>query len=499
MSTRKTASKNKPSKKATARTAKVASKRTSKAKASTKKASTKKASPRKAVVKKASAKKVAKKVAKKAAKKKAIVKRKAILGKKATAKKAAAKKATAKKGASKKVVAKKATARKATTKKAAAKKATTAKKGASKKTASRNAAAKKVSAKAKVTAKKVVAKKTSPKKVVAKKVSPKKSAPAAPAPKKSAGKMGAKKAVARKAASERPPVGAVRTTVAPSRLPKVELTPRSSASVAPTIPIPVKEVPRRPTLEERAKSVEERILRQSVDFRERYDESFNMSWIYHGTALEGIVYTFDELTTAFRSDEVTVVDSSVMPIYDAIRRHKEAIAHVREQADKRRSALTVESLKQIYIVLHPEEGDVKTVKYRRDVPQHRLYFHDYAQPDKIAYKVRQVIDWVNNPENAKNVGVLRVAAKAHYDLARAYPFAMSSGKVARLFMNLILMRSGFPPAIIHATERQRYYEALKANTPANLVQMLRDSVDNAVSSIEKLLDQHEARTTGFVS
>ena len=51
----------------------------------------------------------------------------------------------------------------------------------------------------------------------------------------------------------------------------------------------------------------------------------------------------------------------------------------------------------------------------------------------------------------------------------------------------------------HATERQRYYEALKSNSPANLVQMLRDSVDNAVSSIEKLLDEHETNKRGFVS
>ena len=60
-------------------------------------------------------------------------------------------------------------------------------------------------------------------------------------------------------------------------------------------------------------------------------------------------------------------------------------------------------------------------------------------------------------------------------------------------MNLILMRAGYPPAVMHHSERQRYYDALKAPTAAPLVQMVRDSVENSISSIEKLLDDREAR------
>src|SRR5690606_37593767 len=132
-------------------------------------------------------------------------------------------------------------------------------------------------------------------------------------------------------------------------------------------------------------------------------------------------------------------------------------------------------------------------------PQHRTYFHEYAAPDKIVYRVRQIFDWLNAPETRKSVSPLRMAAKAHYDLARTYPFSQDSGKVARLFMNYLLMRADLPPAIIHETERQRYYEALKASSPSDLVKILRDSLRNSISSIEKLLDEHETRMRGFVS
>jgi Fic family protein len=217
-----------------------------------------------------------------------------------------------------------------------------------------------------------------------------------------------------------------------------------------------------------------------------------MSWIYHDSALEGVVYTFQELKTAVDPAVTVVPDSSLQPVCEEIRRNRQAIELVRELAEKRRVPLNVDIIKKLYVTLHPEEGDIKTVKYRKDIPQHRLYFHEYAPPDKIAYKVRQVVDWLNGPEPKKMKNPLRVAARVHYDLLRAFPFQTDSGKVARLLMNVILMRAGYPPAIIHSTERQKYYEALKGQLPI-IIGMVNDAITNALLSIEKRLEEYEAR------
>jgi len=217
-----------------------------------------------------------------------------------------------------------------------------------------------------------------------------------------------------------------------------------------------------------------------------------MSWIHHDSALEGVVYTFQELKAAIDPSGPAVADSSMQPVIDEIRRHKAAIELVRDLGERKRAPITVDTVKKIYVTLHPEEGDVKTVKYRRDIPQHRLYFHEYSHPEKIPHKVRQVIDWLNGPEPKKLKSPIRVAARVHYELLRAFPFQNDSGKVARLVMNLILIRAGHPPAIIHSTERQRYYETLKGALPV-LVQMVTESILNALSSIEKLLDEQEAK------
>jgi Fic family protein len=199
-----------------------------------------------------------------------------------------------------------------------------------------------------------------------------------------------------------------------------------------------------------------------------------------------------ELRAAIDPSFQADIDSGLQPVIEEIRRHREALDFIRDQAVRRRQPITVDLVKKIFLILHPEEGDVKTVKYRKDIPQHRLYFHEYAPPDKVAHKVRQIVDWINDPETKRTRTPVRLAARAHYDLLRVFPFAQDSGKVARLVLNLLLLRSGIPPAIIHSTDRQRYYEALKGSS-ATMNTIVQEAIDNNLASIEKLLEGYETR------
>ncbi len=287
---------------------------------------------------------------------------------------------------------------------------------------------------------------------------------------------------------------------------------------------PVEPPPKQLTLEERWASLQERLQKAEPEFQRAYQESLDMSWIYHDSALEGSVYTPIELRSAVDRIDASGgggggggagggamgfappasgamsgvpvggggTDSSIQTICEEIRRHREALEFIRDFATKKRMPITIDVVKKIYLILHPEEGDIKTVKYRKDIPQHRLYFHEYAPPDKITYKVRQILDWTNDPETRRTRSAVRIAARAHYDFLRVFPFTTDSGKVARLFMNLLLLRNGFPPAIVHSTERQRYYEALKGAS-AVMTQIVHESIENNLASVEKLLEAHESK------
>lgn len=281
------------------------------------------------------------------------------------------------------------------------------------------------------------------------------------------------------------------------RLPKI--APRAGDEPSRPIPRTIPPAPPPPppaSIEERYAKIRERIAQTDDTFRAEYEENLLISWIYHDSALEGVVYTYEELRMAINPNITVVPDSSLQTVCDEIRRHKAAIDFVREHGEKKRVPITIDTMKRIYLILHPEEGDLKTVKYRKDIPQHRLYFHEYAAPDKIAYKVRQVFDWLNGPEPKKMKNAVRIAARAHYDLLRVFPFPLDSGKVARLFMNLLLLRADCPPALIHSTERQRYYEALRGSLPT-INAMVNEAIVNALSSVEKRLDERQTKLHTF--
>lgn len=213
---------------------------------------------------------------------------------------------------------------------------------------------------------------------------------------------------------------------------------------------------------------------------DEFNFRLEMSWIHHDNALEGIVYDPHELSAAIH--EGVVSDSSLIPVYDEIRQYRLAIDCIRQLATKRRTPITLDTIKQIYSVLAPDETEGKQPpRYRKDMPLHRVYFHEIEQPEKIGYRMRQLVRWLGGDEVKRTMHPIRVAAKAHYRLLQIFPFPVHSGRLARLMMNLMLMRDGYPPAIVHATERQRYYEALKTSPDAVAI-VIHDALRNSVDS-----------------
>lgn len=241
------------------------------------------------------------------------------------------------------------------------------------------------------------------------------------------------------------------------------------------------------SLEERVAYLQELMGSASPAVREEYQERFDIAWIYHDSALEGVVYSMDELKAAMREEPVS--DPSLIPVYDEIRNHMGAIAMIREMATRKRANVTLDVIKKLFAQLAPEELEGKgPPTYRKDMPLHRLYFHEISQPDKISYRMRQLVQWLSDPETKKTMHPVRMASKAHFQLLHIYPFPRHSGKVARLVMNLLLMRAGYPSVIIHATERQRYYEALRNGEDAtsNLInQALGAAVETAIQYFEE--------------
>jgi Fic family protein len=221
--------------------------------------------------------------------------------------------------------------------------------------------------------------------------------------------------------------------------------------------------------------------RITKDFQERLD----VSWIFHDHALEGVVLSYSELKAAV--DQRIISDVTLIPMYEEVRSHKQAVDFVREASQaKKRPEVDIELVRKLYGIVTPDQV-AKGVPYRKENPLHRLYYHEIAPPEKIAYKMRKLQEWLESPEY-RHLHPILAASRLQFRLLSAYPWTKNTGKVARLLTNYILISNGYLPAIVHSIERQRYYEALRHENDG-LTHLILESLQNSIETTAKFYDE----------
>ena len=65
-------------------------------------------------------------------------------------------------------------------------------------------------------------------------------------------------------------------------------------------------------------------------------------------------------------------------------------------------------------------------------------------------------EWLGNAQPAP-----ATSFDAHYRLVAIHPFGDGNGRTARLLMNLLLLRDGYPPVAVRPEDRKTYLDTLK--------------------------------------
>jgi Fic family protein len=219
----------------------------------------------------------------------------------------------------------------------------------------------------------------------------------------------------------------------------------------------------------------------TADFNRKYE----LSWIYHENALEGVIYTGQELELALANQPLA--DATMAGVFQEIRNHKTAIDLVRAEARGKRTKVTLTLVKRVYEALGAGLSGRNVAEYRKEIPLHRAYFHEIAPPAKIAFQLGKLLDFCDSAEFRQS-HPLQQASRFNHGFMQVYPFTEGSGKVARLVANLMLLRKGYLPCIIHSIDRQRYYESLRLPEPI-LRDLMMEAMENALANAERFFDR----------
>src|SRR5438477_6120399 len=218
--------------------------------------------------------------------------------------------------------------------------------------------------------------------------------------------------------------------------------------------------------------------RETKDFLEKYE----LSWIYHECALEGMVLTHAELRQALDVNP-GMVDSGMVHAFTEVRNQLNAIESIKQEAKAKLVKYNLVLVKRLYELLYSSLPNRIPVQFRRDMPLHRTYFHDIVQPVQIQPALEQLFAFMASEEFHK-LHPFKQATHSHHRFMEIFPFSDLSGKVGRMMMNLILVRAGYMPLVIHSMDRQDYYDALRLNA-TQFGQVLMGSMDNALDNAFK--------------
>lgn len=206
------------------------------------------------------------------------------------------------------------------------------------------------------------------------------------------------------------------------------------------------------------------------------DEIWRGIWLeeaHHSTAIEGNTLVLKQVEQLL--DEGRAVGNKELREYMEVRGYADAATWVYGQALdpgawRSGELLSLTELRHIHslaltpawdVALHPSAGDSERPgSFRRhDIRP----FPGGMRPPPWPEVPVHVSDWLGEVQELRlhDAGIDPDAlARVHARFEQIHPFLDGNGRTGRLIVNLLLVRLGYPPAIIFKGERRRYLAAL---------------------------------------
>ena len=188
----------------------------------------------------------------------------------------------------------------------------------------------------------------------------------------------------------------------------------------------------------------------------KLEEQFRLEWTYNSNAIEGNTLSLRE-TELVLNRGLTIGKKSLREHFEVLN-HAEAITLLENVCTKKKN-LSEDLILALHRLILKNIDDAEAGRYRQSNVMIVGAVHIPPQAVKVPRLMAELLAW--HHENSRKIPTPELAAWVHYKFVNIHPFTDGNGRTARLLMNLILMRSGYPPAVILTVDRKKYYRVLK--------------------------------------
>ena len=182
-------------------------------------------------------------------------------------------------------------------------------------------------------------------------------------------------------------------------------------------------------------------------------KAYDVDLTYTSNAIEGNRLTLRE-TAELIEHGITVGGKPLRDHLEAVD-HYNAVLWMRELAATASpiDETTVRELhRRIVFRSQPEIGGIYSTLPRRIAGSPVIF----PNPVKIPQLMKDYGEWLAKAEPAP-----ATSFDAHYRLVAIHPFGDGNGRTARLLMNLLLLREGYPPVAVRPEDRKTYLDTLE--------------------------------------
>lgn len=215
------------------------------------------------------------------------------------------------------------------------------------------------------------------------------------------------------------------------------------------------------------------LLPLNAEVEQKLHKKFRLEFNYNSNHLEGNTLTYSETELLLIFDDTK--GNHTLREYEEMKAHDVAYQTIEDWAKDPEHELTerdIRNLNQLILVrdfwkdaITPDgqstRRKIKVGEYKEHPNSVRLQngemFH-YTAPGDVLAAMQELMQWYRDERTGLHP--LTLAAMFHYKFVCIHPFDDGNGRLARLLMNYVLLKNGYPPIVIKSKEKADYLRAL---------------------------------------